>query len=123
MPVKILVVEDNEKNRILMRDVLGYFGYEVIEAGDGEEGIRMARGHMPDIILMDIQMPVMDGITALKILREDAQTRDIKTVALTSFAMRGDREKFLNAGFDGYLSKPLNPVELPEILNKYLNKG
>jgi CheY-like chemotaxis protein len=117
----ILVVEDNEKNRVLVKDVLGYFGYEVLEATDGLEGIAMAMEHRPGLILMDLQMPVLSGLDAMKRLREHPETKGIKIIAVTSFAMKGDREKLLAAGFDGYIAKPLDPIELPEIVKKYLS--
>lgn len=117
---KILVVEDNEKNRILMRYVLEYGGYTVIEAEDGAEGIDAARRERPDLIFMDVQMPVMDGVTALAVLRKDPETRDIKVVALTSFTMKGDRERIVAAGFDDYLSKPVNTRRLPEMVRTLL---
>lgn len=117
---KVLVIEDNEKNRVLVRDVLKYYGYEVIEARDGEEGIRAARQQMPDLILMDIQMPVMDGITAGRTIRNDPDTREIKLIAITSFAMKGDRERILEAGFDDYIAKPIDTRQLPELARKWL---
>ena len=119
MDKKILVVEDNPNNRKLIKDVLTYYGYEVIEATNGEEGINLAREHSPSLIIMDIQMPVMDGITAAKILKNDPLTKGIKMIALTSFAMKGDRERFIEAGFDDYLSKPIDTRQLPEIVKKY----
>lgn len=120
-PFVILLAEDNEKNRILIRDVLGYSGYEVIEATDGTEAVARAKEKIPDLILMDIQMPVMDGITALKILKADPATKDIRAIALTSFAMSGDKENCLSAGFDGYMSKPVDIEKLSEMITKYLD--
>lgn len=119
MPAKILVVEDNELNRKLIIAVLTYHGYETLEAMDGAEGVRAAAEHIPDLILMDIQMPVMDGITAAKILRNDPRTKGIRMIALTSFAMEGDRERFMEAGFDDYIAKPINTRQLPELVKKY----
>ncbi|MBI5343144.1 MAG: response regulator [Deltaproteobacteria bacterium] len=121
MGPQILVVEDNEKNRVLVKDVLCYFGYEVLEATDGLEGIAMALEHRPGLILMDLQMPVLSGLDAMKRLREHPETKETKIIAVTSFAMKGDREKLLDAGFDGYIAKPLDPIELPEIVKKYLS--
>lgn len=121
MPHRILIVEDNENNRNLLRDILTFHGWEVEVAGDGNEGIRMARELMPDLILMDIQMPGMDGTTAVGILKGDPATSGLKIIALTSFSMRGDQEKFLTAGFDYYLSKPINTRELPKIIKASLN--
>ena len=120
MPPRILVVEDNEKNLVLMRDVLSYFGYEVLEARDGLECIDMAVEHCPGLILMDIQMPVMSGVDAMKNLRMRAETREIKILAVTSLAMQGDRERLLGEGFDGYIQKPIDLVELPDIVKKHL---
>ncbi|MHB8881014.1 MAG: response regulator [Thermodesulfovibrionales bacterium] len=120
MSKKILIVEDNTKNRVLLRDVLQYHGYEVLEAADGEEGVRLAREHIPGLIFLDIQMPVMDGFSALKMLKATPETRSIRVIALTSFAMTGDREKILNAGFDHYLSKPINTRELPVVVKQYM---
>lgn len=120
MGPRILVVEDNEKNLVLMRDVLSYFGYEVLEARDGLECIAMAVEHRPDLILMDIQMPVMSGVDAMKNLRMRAETEEIKILAVTSLAMQGDRERLLGEGFDGYIQKPIDLVELPEIVKKHL---
>ena len=120
MAAKILVVEDNELNRKLIVAVLTYHGYETREATDGAEGVKAAAEHMPDLILMDIQMPVMDGMTAAKILRNDPRTKGIRLIALTSFAMIGDRERFMEAGFSDYIAKPINTRELPELVKKYL---
>lgn len=117
---KILIVEDNEKNRVLVRDILSFHGYSVLEAADGTEGLEIAVEHKPDLILMDIQMPVMDGLTAIKALRDISETREIKVIALTSFAMKGDKEKIMGAGFDGYITKPINTRQLPEIVKKSL---
>jgi CheY-like chemotaxis protein len=120
MAPRILVAEDNEKNLVLMRDVLRYFGYEVLEARDGLECIAMAVEHRPGLILMDIQMPVMSGVDAMKHLRMRAETREIKILAVTSLAMQGDRERLLGEGFDDYIQKPIDLVELPEIVKKHL---
>ena len=104
----ILIVEDNEKNRRLVRDVLQYKGYQTIESETGEGGLELARERMPSLILMDIQLPGMDGITALKRLREDPATRGIRVMAVTASAMTQDRQTILAAGFDAYQSKPIN---------------
>ena len=118
----ILIVEDNENNRSLFRDILTYHGYEVSVAADGQEGVIQARKLVPDLILMDIQMPGMDGVTAGGILKGDPATSGLKIIALTSFAMRGDLDKFLAAGFDGYLSKPINTRELPDLVKRWLEE-
>jgi len=118
--MKILIVEDNDKNRLMMVDILKYHGYEVIEAKDGEEGIRMAKENRPDLVLMDIHMPVIDGFKAIEILRDDPATKKIKIIAVTSFAMKGDREKVLSAGADDYIPKPIDTRKLPEIVKRVL---
>jgi CheY-like chemotaxis protein len=126
MPRKILLVEDNEKNRTLVKDVLEYHGYEVIEACNGKEGIKIAKENKPDLILMDIQMPVMSGYDAMKILKNNPETKDIKIIALTSFAMKGDKEKIMEEGFDDYIAKPIDIRRLPKLVKKALevkNKG
>ena len=122
MPHKILIVEDNENNLRLLRDILTFHGYEVSAAADGNEGVAVARELMPDLVLMDIQMPGMDGMTAGGILKGDPATSDLKIIALTSFAMHGDQEKFLAAGFDGYLSKPISTRELPGLVKQWLEE-
>jgi len=122
MSHKILIVEDNDNNRSLFRDILTYHGYEVSVAADGQEGVIQARKLVPDLILMDIQMPGMDGVTAGGILKGDPATSGLKIIALTSFAMRGDLDKFLAAGFDGYLSKPINTRELPDLVKRWLEE-
>ena len=109
---RILVVEDNEKNMKLFRDVLVATGYRTLEATTGSEAIDLAAEHAPDLVLMDIQLPDLDGVQALQRLREDHRTAGIPVLALTAQAMRGDRERFLAAGFDGYLSKPVDIREL-----------
>jgi two-component system, cell cycle response regulator DivK len=122
MPHKILIVEDNDNNRRLFRDILTFHGYEVSVATDGQEGAVLARELMPDLILMDIQMPGMDGMTAGCILKGDPATSGLKIIALTSFAMQGDQEKFLAAGFDGYLSNPISTHELPGMVKRWLEE-
>ena len=107
----ILVVEDNDKNRKLVRDVLTFKGYSVLEAETGEEGVRLARERAPKLVLMDIQLPGINGIEALHQLRADDATRAIPVIAVTASAMDRDRQKIMAAGFDGYQSKPLNVRE------------
>jgi two-component system, cell cycle response regulator DivK len=104
----ILIVEDNEKNRRLVRDVLQFKGYQTIESETGEEGVELARSRQPALVLMDIQLPGIDGITALKRLRDDPATRSIRVMAVTASAMTQDRQTILAAGFDAYQSKPIN---------------
>jgi two-component system, cell cycle response regulator DivK len=110
----ILIVEDNEKNLKLVRDLLRVKGYRTLEAGTAELGIALARGHTPQLILMDIQLPGMDGVAALGRLKADPSTAQIPVIALTAFAMPDDRQRFHAAGFDGYLVKPVNIRELLE---------
>jgi two-component system cell cycle response regulator DivK len=109
---RILVVEDNAKNMKLFREVLVATGYETLEATSGGEAVDMASEHTPDLVLMDIQMPDFDGVEALRRLRADDRTASIPVVALTAQAMQGDRERFLAAGFVGYVSKPVNVRDL-----------
>ena len=109
---RVLVVEDNEKNMKLFRDVLSATGYRTLEATTGGEAVELATKHTPDLVLMDIQMPDIDGVEALRMLRADPRTASLRVLAVTAQAMRGDREQFLAAGFDGYLSKPVNVHEL-----------
>lgn len=116
----ILIVEDEPQNRKLFRDVLQYRGYTVLEAMDGREGIALAREHFPDLILMDIQMPVMDGISATRALKQNEITRHIRVVALTANAMPGDKEKILEAGCHDYISKPFRLHEFLEKIKEYL---
>jgi two-component system cell cycle response regulator DivK len=109
---RVLVVEDNEKNMKLFRDVLGATGYRTLEATTAGEAVDMATEHTPDLVLMDIQLPDFDGVEALHRLRANERTATIPIVALTAQAMQGDRERFLAAGFDGYVSKPVNVRDL-----------
>jgi two-component system cell cycle response regulator DivK len=109
----ILIVEDNEKNLKLVRDVLQFKGYRTLEAETAEAGFELARTQLPDLILMDIQLPGTDGITGLHQLRAEPRTASIPVIALTAFAMKDDRQRFLDAGFDGYLDKPINVKTFP----------
>jgi two-component system, cell cycle response regulator DivK len=104
----ILVVEDNDKSRKLVRDVLTHEGYQLLEAESGEEGVRLAGEHRPALVIMDIQLPGIDGIEALHRLRADPATRQIPVIAVTASAMTADRAKIMAAGFDGYQSKPIS---------------
>jgi len=110
----ILIVEDNEKNMKLVRDLLQVKGYRTVESETAEEGIRLARETVPGLILMDIQLPGMNGIEALKHLRSDPGTKHIPVLAVTASAMSQDREKIMAAGFDGYHRKPLEIKEFLE---------
>ena len=115
---QILVVEDNEKNMKLLRDVLQAKGYRTLEAMTGGQAVELATGHAPDLVLMDIELPDIDGVEALRLLRADERTVSIPVLALTAQAMHGDRERFLAAGFDGYVSKPVNIVELVDTVRE-----
>ena len=119
----ILIVEDNDKNRKLARDVLRFSGYRTVEATDGETGVRLAAEHSPAIILMDIQLPGIDGITALERIRADARTAGIPAVALTASVMTGDRERFVKAGFDGFIAKPIDVSSFPRQVGELIARG
>ena len=106
-----LIVDDNERNLRLVRDVLGFAGFRTVEAVCGADAVASALAHLPDVILMDIRLPDMDGTEVARLLKDDRRTAHIPVVALTSFAMKGDREWFLAAGFDGYLEKPISVRE------------
>jgi CheY-like chemotaxis protein len=117
---RILVVEDNADNRILITDVLDSMDYEVIIATDGEEGVRKASAERPDLILMDISLPQMDGLTATRRIKAMPELQHIPIIALTAHAMVGDRERALEAGCDDYVSKPIDLRELATKLTQYL---
>ena len=120
---KILIVEDNEKNLKLFRDLLRFRGYRTLEAENAGDGLALAAAEHPDLILMDIQLPDIDGVTALGRLRQDPAMAGTPVVALTAFAMKDDRERFLNAGFDGYLVKPISIKEFPDQVRGFLDRG
>ena len=119
----ILVVEDNEKNLKLVRDVLEYAGYDVRVARTAEDGITLAVKEPPDLVLMDLQLPGMDGMEALRRLRENPRTADIPVVAVTAQAMRQDRERALDAGFNGYVEKPISVRAFPDQVRRFLSGG
>ena len=116
---RVLIVEDNEKNMKLVRDILEAVGYSPLEATSGEQALVLAAENAPALVLMDIQLPDMDGSAALQRLRSDERTTGIPVLALTAQAMQGDRERFLAAGFDGYLSKPIDVDELIATVQRY----
>jgi two-component system cell cycle response regulator DivK len=118
----ILIVEDNERNLKLVRDVLRVKGFDTIEAGTAEDGIELAGQRKPDLILMDIQLPGMNGIQALKVLRSSPETATIPVVAVTASVMQQDRTLITEAGFDGYIGKPINIKEFLESVNQALAK-
>jgi two-component system cell cycle response regulator DivK len=119
----VLIVDDNEKNLRLARDVLRFGGLRTLEAGSGAEGLALAAEHLPDVILMDIRLPDMDGTDAVRRLKADERTARIPVVALTSFAMKGDREWFLAVGFDGYLEKPISVREFPQQVRSHCSRA
>ena len=116
----ILIVDDNENNRKLARDVLEFAGFSTVEATGGVEAVALTLEHRPDLVLMDIRMPDLTGTEALKLLREDSRTAEIPIVALTSSTMRGDEERFISEGFDGYLGKPISVREFPDQVRRFL---
>ena len=118
----ILIVEDNDKNLKLVRDVLQVKGYHTIEAGNAEDGIVLAGERKPDLILMDIQLPGMNGIEALKVLRADASTAHIPVIAVTASVMQQDRNLITEAGFDGYIGKPINLKEFLDSVRAMLER-
>jgi two-component system, cell cycle response regulator DivK len=120
---RILIVEDNEKNMKLVRDVLQATGYRTLEATTGEEGVELAQSQAPALVLMDVQLPGIDGVGALERLRQNERTASIPVLALTAQAMSGDRERFLEAGFDGYLAKPVDVGELIEAVREHCDRG
>lgn len=120
MPRKILVVEDNQDSRELVVKVLKNKGYQMIEAADGEEALEKAVAEKPDLILLDISIPKIDGYEVAKRLKSNEELKGIPIVALTAHAMKGDREKVIVAGFEGYISKPVNVRELPDQVRSYL---
>jgi two-component system, cell cycle response regulator DivK len=118
----ILIVEDNEKNRKLMRDVLRVKGYQTVEAETAEEGIRLAQEAGPGLILMDLQLPAMNGIEALGHLRSDPRTEAIPVIAVTASAMTQDRQRIMAAGFDGYQTKPISVKEFLAVVRQVLDR-
>ncbi len=118
---KILVVEDNLQNRKLVCDLLMVKGYDICEASTAEVALQLIREQVPDLILMDVQLPGMDGLTLTSKLREDSATRDIIIVALTASAMKGDQEKVLEAGCDGYITKPIDTRAFPNTIARFLS--
>ena len=109
----ILIVEDNPRNLKLVRDLLKHHGYLTLAAATGEEAIELARAHRPHLVLMDVQLPGMDGVAALTRMRADPATASLRVVAVTAFAMKHDRDRFLAWGFDGYIEKPISVRDFP----------
>lgn len=119
---KILVVEDNPANLELFTDLLAMGGFESIKTSHGEEAVELAKKESPDLVLLDIQLPGVDGVSVAKALRANEATRHIKIIALTAYAMKGDREMFLQKGFDGYIAKPVTVKVFLEAINGYLKE-
>jgi CheY-like chemotaxis protein len=116
----ILVVEDNELNMKLVRSLLMIGNYEIIEAPDAETGMHLMKKHQPDLVLMDVQLPGINGLRATRIIKKDPAIKDIPVVALTSYAMQGDEEKAAEAGCTGYITKPIDTKAFLEIINQYI---
>lgn len=117
---KILIVEDDINNLELFSDIINIAGYECIYALNGEEALGIAKREKPDLILLDIQLPGLDGMEVKRFLKSSDETKDIKVIALTAYAMKGDKEMFLNEGFDGYISKPVKMKEFLEAIDNYI---
>ena len=122
MAKRILYVEDNAQNKRLVRKILVSRGYEVLEAEDGLAGVEITKKEMPDLILMDINIPGMEGLEATGVIKANTETKHIPVIALTANAMRGDAERFIAAGCDGYLPKPINMTELIDTVRGFLGE-
>ena len=122
--IKVLLVEDNYMNKVLVREILTLNGYDIVEAKSGTEALVKVSTDRPDLILMDLHLPEMDGITATRIIKSDERNRSIPVLALTASAMKGEEDKILNKGFDGYVAKPIEVKKLLEaILVSLAKKG
>ena len=119
---RILVVEDQEDNRQILRDLLGSVGYDMVEAHDGQQALSAVAEHKPDLILMDIQLPVMDGYEATRRIKADPATKNIPIIVVTSYALSGDEAKARDAGCDAYVTKPYSPRSLLTKIREYLPK-
>ncbi len=120
MPAKVLVVEDNEMNMQLFEYLLEEGGYQILKATSGEDALRVVAEKMPDLILMDIHLPGMDGLSVVRELKNDSKMQRIPILALTAHAMRGDKDRFLQAGCDGYISKPIDVKTFIPSIQKFL---
>ncbi len=120
---KILIAEDNAVNRELLRELLEMHGHTVIEAINGEEALRMVEEAKPDILLLDLGMPVLDGYATVRKIRENPRFAGLPVLAVTAYAMQGDKERILSCGFDGYLSKPIDPTLLFQELERLLSRN
>ena len=119
----ILIVEDNEKNMKLVRDILRHKGHETLEAMTGSEGVRLAKERRPDLVLMDIQLPDIDGITALQRIRDDSTLDAIPVLAVSASVMPDEQQKIVNSGFDAYVTKPINLKQFQETVQRFLAHG
>ena len=120
MGKRILVVEDHEDNRQILRDLLGSAGFEMLEAGDGESALRVAAAEQPDLILMDVQLPILDGYEATRRLKADPRLKAIPIIVVTSYALSGEEVRARNAGCDAYVAKPYSPRQLLAKIRTYL---
>jgi two-component system cell cycle response regulator DivK len=118
----VLLVEDNERNRKLVRTILKFRGFEVVECEDGAPSLDLAKQHRPALVLMDIQLPTMDGITALRRLRADPETRAIPVIAVTASVTPGERERVVEAGFNAYVGKPIDVEEFGALVDRFVPK-
>lgn len=123
MSKRVLIVEDQEDNRAILRDLLSKSGYDLIEATNGEEGVALAQSQRPDLILMDVQLPIIDGYEATRRIKSNAELRSIPVIAVTSYALSGDEAKARAAGCDAYVAKPFSPRLLLAKIRKYLPAG
>jgi two-component system cell cycle response regulator DivK len=117
---RVLIVEDQEDNRAILRDLLSKSGYDLIEATNGEEGVALAQSQRPDLILMDVQLPIIDGYEATRRIKSKAELRSIPVIAVTSYALSGDEAKARAAGCDAYVAKPFSPRQLLAKIREYL---
>jgi two-component system cell cycle response regulator DivK len=120
---RVLIVEDQEDNRAILRDLLSKSGYDLIEATNGEEGVALAQSQRPDLILMDVQLPIIDGYEATRRIKSNAELRSIPVIAVTSYALSGDEAKARAAGCDAYVAKPFSPRQLLAKIREYLSNG
>ena len=120
---RVLIVEDNEKSMKLVRELLSAKGYSTLEATNGEQAVALAVEHLPDLVLMDVRLPDLDGVEALRRLRTDERTSAIPVLAVTAQAMAGDKERFLAAGFDGYVPKPVDIAELVRTVHEHCKRA
>jgi two-component system, cell cycle response regulator DivK len=120
---RVLIVEDQEDNRAILRDLLSKSGFDLIEATNGEEGVALAQSQRPDLILMDVQLPIIDGYEATRRIKSKAELRSIPIIAVTSYALSGDEAKARAAGCDAYVAKPFSPRQLLAKIREYLPNG